>query len=712
MIMRKQALTTTIFLPGALQPIKQGLLLVLVIILISYCSYSQGIGVGTTTPHVSATLDISHASKGLLIPRMTPAAITAIPNPAKGLMVYDSVNHQLMSNTGSTALPDWQSVAAKSAWNLTGNSGTSGSTQFIGTTDNKPLRFRVNTIHAGELSVFGNIAWGLRAGENNSTSIDNVAIGNSALRLNTTRSGLIAIGDSALYNNGIGAIGSQATRNMAVGSKALYSNTLGYDNTALGMRALYNNTTGYQNISIGTFALTANTTGYGNTAIGLSSMASNTTGYYNTALGVQSMVHNTTGQDNTAMGEQSMYFNTEGRDNVSIGAQAMFYNQNGQWNVAVGARALLSNTTGNGNTAVGYESIRSNINGIKNTALGYRSLTINTTGNSNTAVGYESLVNNTTGVSNTVIGERTLQLNGTGSHNTALGYVALSGNIAGEENTAVGSLALYSNANGNQNVAMGRYALSQNSAGSGSTAIGTAALYSNRNGGQFNTAIGYYALYNTVSSLYNTSVGFEAGRLHNLGFNNTIIGALADANQGDLFNSVALGYNAQITGSSQIILGNSFTNFIGGYVGFSNISDGRFKKNIQEDVKGIDFIMKLRPVTYNMDIAAIDKTVYAGRATTGFSKGTITAKDKMIYSGFIAQEVEQAAKEAHYDFSGVVKPQNEKDMYSLRYSEFVVPLVKAMQEQQQMIDEMRKNDADQKKLINNLLQRIEKLEKK
>jgi trimeric autotransporter adhesin len=49
-------------------------------------------------------------------------------------------------------------------------------------------------------------------------------------------------------------------------------------------------------------------------------------------------------------------------------------------------------------------------------------------------------------------------------------------------------------------------------------------------------------------------------------------------------------------------------------------------------------------------------------------------------TGFIAQEVEQAAKEAGYDFSGLQKPANPDELYSLRYSDFVMPLVKAVQE--------------------------------
>jgi hypothetical protein len=46
-------------------------------------AFSQNVGIGTSTPDASAQLDISHVSKGLLIPRMNTAAIASISNPAK-----------------------------------------------------------------------------------------------------------------------------------------------------------------------------------------------------------------------------------------------------------------------------------------------------------------------------------------------------------------------------------------------------------------------------------------------------------------------------------------------------------------------------------------------------------------------------------------------------------------------------------------------------
>ncbi|HLG33916.1 MAG TPA: hypothetical protein VI757_03475 [Bacteroidia bacterium] len=66
-------------------------------------------------------------------------------------------------------------------------------------------------------------------------------------------------------------------------------------------------------------------------------------------------------------------------------------------------------------------------------------------------------------------------------------------------------------------------------------------------------------------------------------------------------------------------------------------------------------------------------------------------------------EVEQAAKQVGYDFSGVDAPKSDKDLYGLRYAEFVVPLVKAVQALSNQNEEFKKENAQ-------LLKRIEALE--
>ena len=81
--------------------------------------------------------------------------------------------------------------------------------------------------------------------------------------------------------------------------------------------------------------------------------------------------------------------------------------------------------------------------------------------------------------------------------------------------------------------------------------------------------------------------------------------------------------------------------------------------------------------------------------------------ENMIMTGFLAQEVETAALECNYDFSGIDKPKNVNDHYSLRYAEFVVPLVKAVQEQQEMIEEQQK-EIDKLKEQNSKINELEK----
>ncbi len=53
-------------------------------------SANAQMGIGTTNPDASAQLDISATDKGLLLPRLTTSQISAITNPAAGLLVYNS----------------------------------------------------------------------------------------------------------------------------------------------------------------------------------------------------------------------------------------------------------------------------------------------------------------------------------------------------------------------------------------------------------------------------------------------------------------------------------------------------------------------------------------------------------------------------------------------------------------------------------------------
>jgi hypothetical protein len=379
-------------------------------------------------------------------------------------------------------------------------------------------------------------------------------------------------------------------------------------------------------------------------------------------------------------------------------------------NTAFGFKALGGNASGTGSTAIGSSALAALTTAWECVGVGYAALTNNTTGWYNTATGAIALFYNTTGCCNAADGMGALSNNTTTSYNTANGYESLYFNT-GTFNTATGALSLFWN-KGDDNTADGYRSLYNNNAGIGNTASGSQSLYRNRDGNN-NTAIGGYALYNNYNSWLNTAIGFRAAFGHDMGWNNTMVGAYCDINADGYYNCVALGEGVICTASSQARIGNSSTTSIGGYTNWSNISDGRIKKNIQDNVPGLLFINKLKPVTYNLDLAAADKIIQPfastdkdGKIVRQLSPNDNDArkqKEQVVYSGFVAQEVETAAKELGYDFSGVDAAKNSKDLYGLRYAEFVVPLVKAVQELSKENEELKKQNAD-------LIKRIEKLE--
>ena len=290
----------------------------------------------------------------------------------------------------------------------------------------------------------------------------------------------------------------------------------------------------------------------------------------------------------------------------------------------------------------------------------------NTEGNQNTASGAYSLHSNTTGNYNTASGTSSLRFNTEGYQNTASGASSLSSNTTGDQNTASGAFSLYSNTTGNYN-----------------TASGVSSLYSNTTG-NYNTAIGYNAFFS-----------------------------------GDSFsNSTALGANTTITASNQVRLGNNAVTSIGGQVDWTTLSDSRFKTENAAKVPGFDFIKKLRPVTYYVDHEAMNRYLEAPKGEDVQNRSSLEAKNtykpsytKTLESGFMAQEAEQAAKELGYEFNGVDAPKNDKDYYGLRYDQFVVPLVKAVQELNEKLEQKDAENDQLRAMLLELEKRSAKLEK-
>jgi trimeric autotransporter adhesin len=330
--------------------------------------------------------------------------------------------------------------------------------------------------------------------------------------------------------------------------------------------------------------------------------------------------------------------------------------------------------SGLNNSAFGFGSMNNTMSGSNNTGVGWGSLNGITSGYNNTAIGMNALPVNTWGYQNTGVGMGNLYSNTTGHSNSGIGYYALYNNTFGVGNTALGVTALYSETGGSHNSAFGYGALR----------FATTSIR--------NTACGGHSLDSTTTGSYNTACGMYCLQTNQTGGNNTGLGYNADVGATNLFNATAIGQGAVVNASNKVRIGNTNVTVVEGPVSFTP-SDERFKLNISEnDVKGIEFISLLRPVVYNFDTRKFQEHLIkhlSPEAQKRHLEQDFNMSTSIRQTGFIAQEVDKAAQEVGYNFNGVHKPVDENDNYSLAYAQFVVPLVKAVQQQQKMIEELK-----------------------
>jgi hypothetical protein len=216
-------------------------------------------------------------------------------------------------------------------WFTTGNTGTTPSTNFLGTTDNTDLVVRTNNLERA------------RFGGNGDTTLSGALILPGAAMVRAGSSTLLH-----LTGNGNLFVG------LAAGNTALTS--LAYANTGLGSTALAAVTTGYNNTATGAQALGVNTTGSNDTGVGAYALQNNVAGYSNTATGSHALQNNNSGTFNTAIGDAALYGNSTGDHNTGVGESALIYSGGSSGNTAIGANALLGPSVNSGNTAIGVNA--------------------------------------------------------------------------------------------------------------------------------------------------------------------------------------------------------------------------------------------------------------------------------------------------------------------------------------------------------------------
>ncbi|MBN4085275.1 tail fiber domain-containing protein, partial [Flavobacteriaceae bacterium AH-315-B10] len=111
-------------------------------------------------------------------------------------------------------------------------------------------------------------------------------------------------------------------------------------------------------------------------------------------------------------------------------------------------------------------------------------------------------------------------------------------------------------------------------------------------------------------------------------------------------------------------MGNSFITYAGIQVSWTVTSDKHWKKNIRELPYGLEVVKQLKPVDY--------------------VRKNNDAKTREM--GFIAQDVEVLLAKIGYTDQGFLH-KDDKGFMSLRYNDFIALLTKAIQEQQDIIEE-------------------------
>jgi len=753
---------------------------VIILILVFQQCYAQlGVNEDNSSPDASSMIDIKSGNKGILIPRVALTGIadaTTISSPATSLLIYNTATVSDVTPgfyfwTGST----WSRLmnGTLSGWGLSGNTGTTNGTDFIGTTDNQNLDFRTDNVIRARITSKGqieilNTGNSVFLGEGAGASDDltdnkNIAIGKSSLNLNTKGNHCIAIGIEALSKQSYSTNEFQAA-NIAIGYKALLNtNTTitsdGINNTGIGFNCLMSNTNGSNNLGIGSYSLVYQTSASDNIAFGYQSMlgvVNQSTGGQNIAIGSQTLKGIKSGTRNIAIGPYSLSLltiginniaigvgainkSTSGNNNIAIGDSALFTSTTGFTNIAIGNKALFSGTTTRCNIAIGDSALFSNV-ADTNIAIGHFALFKNTTGRENIAIGGSAMANNTQNKYNIAIGQNALYMqaftNTMATFNVAIGYNSLYNNnptspTTGLRNIGVGAFSLLSNTTGVDNIAIGYLSLKSNTACSGNIAIGSNALMNqsyNTSTSTFNIAIGYGALAinnptNGANGRYNIGVGYNALSGNTTGYNSTGVGYNALSGNSTGYNITGIGYNASInnalenciaiagngnlpiTASNTARIGNSVMTSIGGQVPWTTVSDKRIKDNVKENVPGLNFILQLKPVTYTYNIET-ENSIMGFQDTSLTSYNSRQTSSQIVRSGFLAQDVDFIAKSIDYNFDGVDKPDNDNSLWGLRYATFTVPLVKAVQEQQELIISQQQEIDTLKTQIESLQERM------
>nr|DAU57538.1 MAG TPA: Endo N acetylneuraminidase [Caudoviricetes sp.] len=533
-----------------------------------------------------------------------------------------------------------------------------------------------------------------------------------------TGAGLVAIGEGAMAQM------EKCVSGIAIGDRAQGFSRISRDNIAIGADSLISvqaetewydqsKMAGTRNIGIGGNAGRGITSGYSNVAIGRNAGQGLGTGYSNVVLGGGAL-------GGTApvglTGDIEVFWPSKTSKTVAIGQSVLAQYQNQEAQVVIGGDAAKNAKAVDKTTVIGsaaMENLERNRapNGGDVVWNGTESGTYTQSGNTITLT-FSNLrgakatywvgIRLTSGAAQTLQGdvvpvevvsatETTITVNSPKSLNTSgsaelrFVYSATSSAAKNEELTIVGANAMNSALTAAYTTIIGADAALSGSNYRQATAVGASAM---RKGNHSSSvAVGYWCAPN-ISSENSVFIGDSAGYRNVQG----------DMLSGKITNSIAIGYNARLNGDNEIQIGSAGQTLYAPTT--VNIrSDGRDKTDIKPLEKGLEFVMKLKPVTgyYDRRDSYVDELFQdlpederseKLRKWWAKPKKDGSHKEDRLRHWFIAQDV--AALESEYGQLPMVNLKN--DTYTIEYETFIPVLTKAIQELTEKVEALeRKN---------------------
>ncbi|MGC1205121.1 MAG: tail fiber domain-containing protein [Flavobacteriaceae bacterium] len=461
--------------------------------------------------------------------------------------------------------------------------------------------------------------------------------------------------------------------NVGIGYEVLKNNLIGDFNTAFGYQALLNNAGSETSALFGSH----------NTAIGYQALLSNNTGFYNTANGKSSLKSNTTGSYNTATGYNTLIDNIDGDGNVAIGVNTLSSNISGGYNIAIGNNAGRK-VIGSNNVFLGYSAGSDTQAGGSTTHEKSSGIFIGYNAGSKELNSNRLYIENSSSLTPLIYGEFDtdfLRINGSQeisstsgnpfrltttstnnyiSYNSAGGYKGYSGIYTGNDDmdfgtgggNTTGKVHLVTSASPKLTVAA-----------NGNVGIGT----QNPNRPLHVEGSGRFTSTLNVGNIWVGDYAYLSSA-----YTNTVSRLIVSTN---LVPSAEFAYSLGLSNKRWLA--------VWALDGTINTSDRRDKTNIASLDYGLNEIMKLEPISFNWK-----------------SKPN---QDKKL--GLIAQDLLKVIPEVvktHDDVSNkddLTKTKRvEIDRMGVYYSDLIPVLIKAIQEQQSIIDEqnLRLNSQDLK----------------